>query len=182
MPAHIETERLWLCEWELADLEESRPIFTDPDVMRYISGGVARTGDQIREFVARQQKCFCARGFCLWKLLLKPDGRLIGFCGLQPLHLDGIDEVEIGWRLVKDRWGCGLATEAARVALEHAVAQRHLARVIAVAMPENRASLRIMEKLEMKYERATRKDGFAVVVYARQFGRAVGGSEGREAS
>lgn len=169
MQAHLETKRLWLCEWSLADLEESRPIFTDPDVMRYISGGVPRSDDQIREFVARQQDHFRVCGFCLWKLLLKPHGRLIGFCGLQPLHLDGADEVEIGWRLVKDQWGRGLATEAARVALRHALEHAHLVRVVAIAMPENRASLRIMEKLGMKYERATQKDGFPVVIYSCRF-------------
>lgn len=169
MRAHLETDRLWLCEWSLADLEEARPIFTDAEVMRYISGGIARTERQIREFIARQQNHFRTRGFCLWKLLLKPEARLIGFCGLQPLELDGASEVEIGWRLVKDQWGCGLATEAARTALRHAVEHVRLARVIAFAMPENRASIRVMEKLGMKYERATQKDGFDVVVYASHF-------------
>lgn len=169
MPHHLETDRLWLCEWSLSDLEESRPIFTDPDVMRYISGGSPRSDDQIREFIARQQNHFRSRGFCLWKLLLKPEARLIGFCGLQPLELDSASAVEIGWRLAKDQWNCGLATEAARVALQHAVEYAHLERIIAIAMPENRASLRIMEKLGMTYDRATQKGGFPVVVYARHF-------------
>ena len=166
---HLETDRLWLCEWSLADLVESRPIFTDPDVMRYINGGVPRTDGQIREFIARQQNHFRTRGFCLWKLLLKSDGRLIGDCGLQPLQLDGIEEVEIGWRLRKDHWGRGLATEAARVALHHAVEYAHLERVIAIAMPENCASIRIIEKLGMSFERTAQKDGFPVAVYARHF-------------
>jgi len=172
MPHHLETDRLWLCEWSPADLEASRPIFTDPDVMRYISGGSPRSDAQICEFIARQQNHFRTRGFCLWKLLLKPQARLIGFCGLQPLQLDGASEVEIGWRLAKDQWGRGLATEAARVALQHAVEHAHLSCVIAIAMPENRASLRVMEKLGMNFERATQKDGFSVVVYARQFAAA----------
>jgi RimJ/RimL family protein N-acetyltransferase len=172
MPHHLETERLCLCAWSLADLEESRPIFTDPEIMRYISGGVPRSDDQIREFIARQQNHLRQRGFCLWKLLLKPDARLVGFCGLQPLELDGAPEVEIGWRLMKDQWGRGLATEAARVALHHAVEYAHLVRVIAIAMPENRPSLRVMENLGMTYERATQKEGFAVVVYSRHFAAA----------
>ncbi|HEV2420815.1 MAG TPA: GNAT family N-acetyltransferase [Candidatus Acidoferrales bacterium] len=172
MPHHLETHRLWLSEWSPSDLEECRPIFTDPDVMRYISGGSPRSDDQIHEFIARQQNHFHSRGFCLWKLLFKPQPRLIGFCGLQPLDLDGRSEVEIGWRLVKDQWGRGLATEAARVALQHAVEYAHLERVIAVAMPENRASLRIMEKLGLTYERTSQKDGFPIVVYARHFAAA----------
>jgi RimJ/RimL family protein N-acetyltransferase len=170
MLAHLETDRLWLCAWSLSDFEGSRPIFTDPEIMRYISGGVPRSDDQIREFIARQQNHLRQRGFCLWKLLLKPDARLVGFCGLQPLELDGAPEVEIGWRLAKDQWRRGLATEAARVALHHAVEYVHLLRVIAIAMPENSPSLHVMEKLGMTFERPTQKEGFKVVVYSRHFG------------
>ena len=137
--------------------------------MRYINGGRPRSDDQIRDFIARQQNHLRQRGFCLWKLLLKADARLIGFCGLQPLELDGASEVEIGWRLMKDQWGRGLATEAAHVALHHAVAHARLLRIVAIAMPENRPSLRVMEKLGMTYERATEKEGFPVVVYSCHF-------------
>lgn len=165
----LETERMWLCPWEDADLELARPIFTDPEVMRYINGGHPLADDRIREAITRQQNHLRSRGFCLWKLLLKPDRRFAGFCGLQPLELDGASEVEIGWRLVKERWGRGLATEAARVALHHAVEYARLERVIAIAMPQNRASRRIMEKLGMNFEHATVKDGFPVVVYSRLF-------------
>lgn len=169
MSHHLETERLWLCAWELADLAAARPVFTDREVMRYINGGIPRSDDQIRDSILRQQNHLQSRGFCLWKLLRKPDGLLIGDCGLQPLQLDGIEEVEIGWRLAKDHWGRGYATEAARVALQHAVHYAHLSRVIAIAMPENRPSLHIMEKLGMTYERASQKDGFPIVVYSRVF-------------
>ncbi|HLW82684.1 MAG TPA: GNAT family N-acetyltransferase [Candidatus Acidoferrales bacterium] len=166
---HLETERLWLSPWSDADLENARPIFTDPDVMRYINGGLPLMDDEIRKFIARQQNYFRSRGFCLWKLLLKAEGRFIGFCGLQPLELDGASEIEIGWRLVKEQWGRGLATEAAAEALRDIVSRARLSRFIAIAMPENRASLRVMKKLGMKFERATHKGGFDVVVYARHF-------------
>jgi RimJ/RimL family protein N-acetyltransferase len=172
MTPHLETERLWLAQWSLADLPAARPIFTDPHVMRYINDGHPLADDEIGKFIARQQKHFLSRGFCLWKLLLKPEGRLIGFCGLQPLELDEISEVEIGWRLAKDQWGRGLATESARVALRDVVEHAHLSRVIAIAMPENHASLRIMEKLGMAYERDSQKDGFDIVVYSRHFAAA----------
>jgi len=163
---HLETDRLWLCPWELSNIPAARPVFGDPEVMRYINGGIPRSDDQIRESILRQQNHFRSRGFCLWKLLLKSDGRLIGDCGLQPLELDGVSEVEIGWRLAKDQWGHGFATEAARVALRHAVEYAHLERVIAIAMPENHASLRIMEKLGLTYERTSQKDGFPIVLYS----------------
>jgi RimJ/RimL family protein N-acetyltransferase len=169
MQHQLETKRLWLCAWETSDLAAARAVFTDPEVMRYINGGVPRSDDEIRESISRQQNHLRSHGFCLWKLLLKPDGRLIGDCGLQPLELDGVSEIEIGWRLVKDQWGRGLATEAALVALHHAVECARLQRVIAIAMPQNRASRHIMEKLGMTYERDSQKDGFPIVVYAHKF-------------
>ena len=169
MQVHLETERLWLCAWESDDLAAARPIFTDPDVMRYINGGKPRSDDEIRKSIARQQNHLRSLGFCLWKLIRKSDGRLIGDCGLQPLELDGVSEIEIGWRLAKEYWGRGLATEAALVALHYAVEYARLERVIAIAMPENRASLHIMEKLGMAYERVSQKDGFDIVIYARHF-------------
>src|SRR6185437_10751709 len=102
MQAHLETERLWLCSWELDDVDAAQPLFTDPEIMRYISGGAARSDELIRESIVRQQNYLRERGHCFWKLLLKPGGRLIGDCGLQPLDLDGASEIEIGWRLAKD--------------------------------------------------------------------------------
>jgi len=165
----LETERLWLCPWSEADLEVARPIFTDADVMRYINDGQPLGDAEIHSFIARQQNHFRSRGFCLWKLLLKQERRFAGFCGLQPLELDGKSEVEIGWRLMKEHWGHGLATEAARAALNGAMKKAPLSRVIAIAMPENRPSLRVMEKLGMKFDRATQKSGFDVVVYFRNF-------------
>jgi|SRR5579875_19411 len=166
---HLETERLWLCPWSDSDLEIARPIFTDADVMRYINGSRPLADIDIREAIARQQNHFRLCGLCLWKLLLKPAGDFAGFCGLQPLELDGVNEVEIGWRLMKEQWRRGLATEAAREALRDAVSRAHLSRVIAIAMPENRASIHVMEKLGMNFERWTHNGEFEVVVYARDF-------------
>ena len=89
---------------------------------------------------------------------------MIGFCGLQPLA--ETPEIEIGWWLARDRWNQGLATEAAREALRDGFERAHLERVVAVAMPANRASIHIMEKLRMRFERETTHRGFAVVLYA----------------
>jgi len=89
---------------------------------------------------------------------------MIGFCGLQPL--DDTPETEIGWWLARDRWNQGLATEAAREALRDGFERVGLKKIVSVAMPENLASIHIMEKLGMHLERKTTRRGFAVVVYA----------------
>ena len=160
----LETARMRLLPWRTEDWLALRPIARDPEVMRYISGGEPWLDEGIREFVGRQMNCFSTREFCLWRLVHKESNQMIGFCGLQPLA--ETPEIEIGWWLARDRWNQGLATEAAREALRDGFERAHLERVVAVAMPANRASIHIMEKLRMRFERETTHRGFAVVLYA----------------
>jgi len=153
-----------LLPWQPDDWLLLRPIGTDPQVMRYISDGKPWPDEQIREFVGRQISHFDRLGYCLWKLLLKETSEMIGFCGLQPL--DGTAETEIGWWLARAWWGQGLATEAARAALMDGFERAGLARIVAVALAANRASIHVMGKLGMRYEREMVHRGFDVVLYA----------------
>ncbi len=88
------------------------------------------------------------------------------FAGCSRLRLEDDSEVEIGWWLARRCWGKGLATEAAQSVLRYAFERAGLARVIAIAMPENLASRRIMEKIGMRYESETEHKGFRVVLYS----------------
>lgn len=153
-----------LLPWQHDDWLLLRPIASDPEVMRYISNGEAWPDECVREFVGRQIRHFSNLGYCLWKLTHKQSSEMIGFCGLQPL--DGTPETEIGWWLARAYWGRGLAIEAARLALQDGFERAGLQKIAAVAMPANRASLRVMEKLGMKYERDTTHRGFRVVQFA----------------
>jgi [ribosomal protein S5]-alanine N-acetyltransferase len=160
----LETARLLLLPWQPDDWLLLRPIATDPHVMRYILAGKPWPDQQIREFVERQVTHFVTLRYCLWKLLHKESAEMIGFCGLQPL--EGTVETEIGWWLARAWWEQGLATEAARTALQDGFDRVGLERIVAVAMPENRASIHVMEKLGMKYEREAIHRGLNVVQYA----------------
>ncbi|MGH9736295.1 MAG: GNAT family N-acetyltransferase [Candidatus Acidiferrales bacterium] len=166
----LETARLRLTPWNPEDWLQLKPIAQDPRVMRYISAGQPWTEEQIKEFVQRQISGFTERGFGFWRLLTKEDGsngpagEMIGFCGLQPLP--AMDEIEIGWWLAPAWWNKGLATESAREALRDAFQRIGLERIVAVAIPENRASIHVMEKLGMHFERETTHRGFRVALYA----------------
>src|SRR5215470_3623977 len=111
----LETERLILDTWQSSDWKHFRPIATDPEVMRYITGGVPLSDDEIRGFVDRQIQLYAERGFCRWKLCIKPGGEMIGFCGVGMWRRSPFPE--IGWWLARRCWGRGLATEAAAEAL-----------------------------------------------------------------
>jgi RimJ/RimL family protein N-acetyltransferase len=161
----LETERLILAPWRTCDADPFRPIATDPEVMRYINGGTPWTDEEIRSFVDRQVKLYDERGYCRWRLLKKPDGRLIGFCGVAWWRDE--PDPEIGWWLARDVWGRGLATEAARVALPEAVERERLDRIVSIAMADNTASIRIMRKLGLSFELEFERDGFRLVRYGR---------------
>jgi RimJ/RimL family protein N-acetyltransferase len=138
--------------------------------MRYIGDGAPWPGARSRQFVERQIALFGERAFCLWKLaprmnrLYHAGGGLIGFCGLQPLPES--EEIEIGWWLARAWWGRGLATEAAREALRDGFERVGLRRIVAIAQPANTASIGIMRKLGMRFERMTALRGIAVAMYA----------------
>ena len=159
----FETERLLLTTWQSSDWTAFRPIATDTQVMRYITGGVPWSDEEIRRFVDRQVALYAERGFCRWKLLAKPVRELIGFCGVG-FWRDSPDP-EIGWWLAREYWGRGLATEAGAVALRDAFERVRLDRVISVARPENTASIRIMEKLGLTRECEFEGEGVRLVRY-----------------
>lgn len=160
----LETSRLILDAWHPPDWLSLRPIATDPEVMRYITGGLPWTGEQIRNFVDRQIATCAEHGFCRWKLLLKPTGEMIGFCGVGYWR-NGPDP-EIGWWLARSHWGRGLATEAARAALRHAFEHTSLDRIMSVAMAGNAASIAIMRKLGLAFECEFEDEGIRLVRYA----------------
>jgi ribosomal-protein-alanine N-acetyltransferase len=165
----IETERLILEPWNAEDWIAFRPIATDPAVMRYITGGAAWNDEQIQSFIARQVDLYRTRGFCRWKLLAKRDRTLIGFCGAG-FWRDASDP-EIGWWLARQYWGRGLATEAARLALRDAFERVGMERIISIARPENRASIRIMEKLGLEFAGEFESEGVGLVRYATERSR-----------
>jgi ribosomal-protein-alanine N-acetyltransferase len=102
-------------------------------------------------------------GFGPWALIDKEGGQLIGWCGLR--YLDDTD-VEIAYGIVKAYWGKGLASEAARATIKYGFEQLGLPRIVAVASPDNIRSLRVLEKLGMKYVKAARFYNADVLYYA----------------
>jgi [ribosomal protein S5]-alanine N-acetyltransferase len=162
----IETRRLRLARWRHSDFGSLWPIARDPEVMRFITGGEMWSDAQIGEFIRRQMRHAARRGFCLWRITRRHDGKMIGLCGLQPVELEGRREVEIGWWLARHSWRRGIATEAARAGMRFAFAKAGLRRVIAIAIGENAASLHVMRKIGMRFERDAMHKGVTVVVFA----------------
>lgn len=146
----IETERLILRSFVPDDLDDYfTQIYGDAEVMKYISGGMARSRERtndVLQFAMRHEKTY---GFSIWALLDKRDKRFIGHCGL--VHPGDSEEVELVCALGRDFQAQGIGPEGAEASLRFGFETAGLQRIIALAYPDNRASQRGMEKLGMKY-------------------------------
>jgi ribosomal-protein-alanine N-acetyltransferase len=135
----------------MADLNDLLAIRSDPEVMRFIGAGQPHSMDQVRGALENVISVWRQHGFGRWAIVHKADKKMIGWCGLA--FLDNTDEIEIGYGIAKEYWGKGLTTEAAAASIRFGFEELKLNRIVAVAMPENIASRRIMEKIGMKFEK-----------------------------
>ena len=146
----LETQRLRLRGWRDTDLDPLAEMCADPLVMRYFPSLLSR--DECAAAIARCRLHILRHGFGFWALERKTDGRFIGLTGLSwsPLQLPFCPAVEIGWRLVWDQWGQGLALEAAQASLTFAFERLELPDVVAYTAAVNEPSLRLMRSLGMQ--------------------------------
>lgn len=141
----LETERLVLRRWREADLEPFAAMNADPEVMHHFAPGLL--GREASDALARYaDACFEGYGFGLAAVEVR-DGSFVGFVGLHR-HRRRPDDVEIGWRLARDAWGRGYATEAARTWVAAAPALG-LDRLVSFIVPANLASLAVARRLGM---------------------------------
>lgn len=141
-----------LRRWRADDAARFAAINADPEVMRHIGRGQVLGRGLSDALIGRFEEEWRERGFGPWAVAPREDpGALLGFCGLTvPMFLpDVLPAVEVGWRLAREAWGSGYATEAARVALDFAFQEHGMREVIAIVDPANARSLRVAEKLGM---------------------------------
>lgn len=147
------TDRLALRRWRAEDREPFAAINADPEVMRFIGTGALVARGSSDELITRLEHEWETRGFGLWAVSARddPDGRLLGFCGLTvPMFLPSVlPAVEVGWRLAREAWGRGYATEAARAAVAFGFEEHGIEEILSIVDPDNERSLRVCTKLGM---------------------------------
>jgi RimJ/RimL family protein N-acetyltransferase len=150
----LETERLVLRPWRPAeDLDAFARLNADPAVMRWVAPNRPLTRAESAEMLDRVVRHWDEHGFGLWAMVPREeDAGCIGFAGLAiPSFLPAVlPAVEIGWRMAPDRWGQGLATEAARASLDFAFGRLALRQVVSIIDERNTRSLRLAERLGMR--------------------------------
>jgi RimJ/RimL family protein N-acetyltransferase len=145
----IETDRLILRGWRKADAASLHAICSDPRVMEFL--GPLHTRSEIHAIIERQQAIQADFGACFWAIERHTTSEMIGFCGLQPgpaeTPLEG--KAEIGWRLMHEAWGQGIAREAAFAALEWGFTHLADPSIWAITVPANIRSWGLMGRLGM---------------------------------
>ena len=165
-PYRIETARMVGERLTLAHGEELTRLLLDPRVAKTMwSAHEMQTPEQVGAGLVRKLEHWDRHGFGQWLFRDRATGSMIGRGGPQHTVASGRDEVEIGWVIVPERWGEGLATELARASLEVAFGPLALREVIAYTQPDNVASRRVMEKTGFLHERLIVYEGEQFVLY-----------------
>jgi RimJ/RimL family protein N-acetyltransferase len=96
-------------------------------------------------------RLFDERKLGKFPIFLRATGEFIGTCGMEPFDFDGQPEVELGYRLCLNFWGKGYAKEAATAMLSYGFGNLKLTRIMAFVLPQNKASVRILDQLGFRY-------------------------------
>jgi len=145
----IETARLILRPWRDSDLSLFAEQNADPVVMRYLVGPLTR--QQSDDYVAQAVRHLAETGYCKWAVEAPGVAPFIGAVGLSRVKFDAsfTPAVEVAWRLHRNYWGRGYATEAARAAIADGFTRIGLNEIVALTTLGNTASQRVMERLGM---------------------------------
>jgi ribosomal-protein-alanine N-acetyltransferase len=153
-PVEIRTARLRLREPEPEDVDPLAAMYADPEVMRFIGGGGPLDRAAARAALERSASSFRTDGYGIWSVVATGEGdAMIGRAGLMEWDIEGGRETEIVFLLARDRWGRGLATEAASAVRDFAAGRLRRSRLICLIYPDNERSIAVARKLGMSFER-----------------------------
>jgi RimJ/RimL family protein N-acetyltransferase len=158
----LTTERLLLRPFRDEDLDEYAAICADPEVMLYLGGNPLSRADAWRQ-MALFLGHWHLRGYGFWAVEERRSGAMIGRIGCW--RPEGWPGLEVGWTLGREWWGKGYATEGARAVLDFAFTNLGREHVISLIHPDNRASIRVAERLGEGIEGETEIFGTRVLIY-----------------
>ncbi|MFN5416807.1 MAG: GNAT family N-acetyltransferase [Flavobacteriia bacterium] len=158
----LQTQRLYLREFTIEDATHFYDLNLDPEVIKH-------TGDEAFKSIA-EAKIFLENydhyqkyRFGRWAVIDKSNEEFLGWCGLK--YSPEKDEVDLGFRFFQKYWNKGFASEAAQACLNYGFNELNLLQIVGRAMKENAASIRVLEKVGMKFLADFDFDGNEGVIY-----------------
>ena len=148
----LATKRLALRRLSPADADFILELLNDPSFLRFIGDKCVRNADDAREYILEGPVASYQRnGFGLWLVELKDSGVPVGMCGL--LKRESLPDVDIGFAFLPAYRSRGYAFEAASAVLHYGRTEFGLKRIVAITDPENAGSIRVLERIGMRFER-----------------------------
>lgn len=158
----LETNRLLLRELTSDDTEDFYRLNLNPNVIRYTGNSSFKSIEEAREFL-ENYKDYQVNGYGRWAVILKDSNQFVGWCGLKLGEME--NETDIGFRFFEEEWNKGYATESANACLHYGFEKLNLKRIIGRAMKENKASIKVLQKIGLEYEKEAELDGKPAVIY-----------------
>lgn len=155
MKTILATERLLLRELTPEDAAFAFELNSDPEVLRYTGDGPFDSVEEARTFLENYPD-YARNGFGRWGVVLRETGELLGWCGLKRDR--ETQEIDLGFRFFRRNWNSGYATEAAQACLQWGFGQK-MERIVGRAMKTNTASVRVLEKVGMRFVEPFEEDG-----------------------
>lgn len=152
----LETERLFLRQVEVNDLEQLYEMLSDPEVARFDYFYPVTSREKAMKFIERYNEELEESEEITWGIILKETNELIGTCCLGDFD-DGARRSEIGYAITKQQWNKGYATEALKAVIEFGFNRMNLNRIEATITPGNDASVKVLDKLNFIQEGIVRE-------------------------
>lgn len=147
----IETKRLLLREITLMDKEKMFQLHSNVEVQKYTGEPLVESIVEMELAIQTRVKDYKKYGYGRWATFIKNDMQFIGWAGLA--YLPEFEKIDLGYRFLPQFWGRGFATEASQAILKYGFEKLELKQIIAIAMKENKASIKVMEKIGMKFDK-----------------------------
>lgn len=150
-----ETARLRLRHLLDSDAPFILELLNEPDFIRNIGDREVRTLEDARRYIQHgPMVSYSQHGFGLFLVELRDSGTPVGICGL--LKRDYLQDVDVGFALRESYRGQGYASEAAQAAMRHGREVLGISRIVAITSPDNHASMNVLRKLGLEFERSIR--------------------------
>ena len=155
MSTRLATSRLVIRTFEYRDADAWLAMVSDPEFRRFLPGSPFPTMETFEKALESRHAMEREIGYAMWAVDDRDTGTLVGQCGIRPansMDADAGSEIDLAYHFVRAAWGKGYATEAAIAVLAHGFGSVGLDSIMAVSMPDNVGSWRVMEKVGMRYE------------------------------
>jgi RimJ/RimL family protein N-acetyltransferase len=147
----LETERLIIRQLSVEDAPFIFELVNEPSWLRFIGDKKVRTIDDARNYILNGPiESYERNGFGLYLIELKETGAALGICGL--IKRETLKDVDIGFAFLPKFWGKGYAVEAGAAVIELGKTAFGLRRIVAITSPDNHSSIKVLERLGMRFE------------------------------